>query len=83
MKTNKITDPFAAWKAALVVNIRAAIKKARRQGVTGMSRDNLRMVTETPQGGPTGTNVAYFYKNDWFPEALAKLDGRDAAFILN
>ena len=74
--------PFAAWKADLVLAIRFAIARARKEGLTAIGIENLMMMTRVPAGGPTGTNAAYYFKTDWFPAAVAKLPKRDAAFIL-
>jgi hypothetical protein len=79
--TTTTPAPYAAWQADLVKAIRATIKRARRDGLTGMGIDNLRQGTRIPVGGPTGTNVQYFYAMVWFPAALAALKGADAAFI--
>jgi|GEM_PF-6039454 len=53
-------------------NIFRAIRKAMKDGVTGMSVGNLHMVTTTPTNGPTGTNARYLYA-ETFREVLAKV----------
>ena len=70
--TKNQQEPFGAWKLELQKKIVAAIQQAQRDGIVSMSADNLRMVVRPPtSGGPSGTNVQYYYKNQWFPEALA------------
>ncbi len=49
----------------LAVAIKAEIRKLRRDGVCGMSIDNLKQVTQLPKeayaAGPQGTNAQWVY----------------------
>ena len=62
------------WIADLAKAIDLTVKELRRDGVTGMGRDNLKAVVRPPRDGePGGTNAAYFYgqPGGWFDQALA------------
>ena len=75
-------DPFAAWKKALTDAIAKKIDELKADGTTAMSLANLQMVVRPPQGGPGGTNAQYYYKNDWFPNAVKALPSKYRSFIL-
>ena len=74
------TDQFAAWKSELQKRIVDAIRKAMSEGTVSMSIDNLQMMVRPPNGGPSGTNVQYYYKHDWFPEAAAAVAKKSPSF---
>lgn len=46
-------------------SIRKTMAELQREGTTGMSVENLRMIVRTPstglQGAPLGTNAQYYY----------------------
>ena len=67
------TSPFLA---ALASNITAYIKRAKRDGTTAMSADNLMQCVSTPSasldGAPRGGNVRWQYAQT-FRAVLAEL----------
>ena len=75
-------DPFANWKKELTAKIAQKIEELKADGTTAMSLENLMMVVRPPQGGPSGTNAQYYYRNDWFPNAVKALPLKYRSFIL-
>lgn len=52
------------FEQEIETNVKATIRKIKRQGTVGMSLANLRQITPTPKatdGAPQGTNAAYVY----------------------
>jgi hypothetical protein len=60
----------------LVANIKAYIKKAKRQGTVGMSKTNLKQVVSTKGIEYHGTNAPWTFHQDFMQAvALVKVKG--------
>ena len=76
------TDPYEAFKAELLANIRQTITWQRANGVLAMSKEKLMEVTPTPKEsvGPVGTNARWIYR-EMFDNAIAALPRAYRAFV--
>jgi hypothetical protein len=81
-KTQMKNDPYEAFKAELLKNIRQTIMWQRANGVLAMSKENLMQVTPTPKEsvGPVGTNARWIYR-EMFDDAIAALPRDYRAFV--
>jgi len=81
-KTQMKNDPYEAFKAELLKNIRQTIMWQRANGVLAMSKENLMQVTPTPKEsvGPVGTNARWIYRQ-MFDDAIAALPRAYRAFV--
>lgn len=57
------------FKQNLTKAIESYIRRAKRDGTTGMSIDCLKQCVRAPYGGPTGTNARYIY-NEIFADTV-------------
>ena len=75
-------DPYEAFKAGLLKNIRQTIMWQRANGVLAMSKENLMEVTPTPKEsvGPVGANARWIYRQ-MFEDAIAALPRAYRAFV--
>ena len=75
-------DPYEAFKAELLKNIRQTITWQRANGVLAMSKENLMQVTPTPKEsiGPVGTNARWMYRQ-MFDDTLACLPRAYRVFV--
>ena len=76
------TDPYEAFKAELLANIRQTITWQRANGVLAMSKEDLIQVTPTPKEsiGPVGTNARWIYR-EMFDNAIAALPRDCRTFV--
>lgn len=75
---------MTSFEERIVVNVREAIRLAKRQGVVGMSVANLMQTTRPPSasldGAPLGTNAPYYYR-EMFRRVVAGMKFRGFKII--
>jgi hypothetical protein len=75
-------DPYEAFKAELLANIRQTITWQGANGLLAMSIEELMQVTPKPKEsiGPVGTNARWIYRQ-LFEDAIATLPREYRAFV--